>query len=142
MTIDEKVKAFRKELGLYPLYLKKLDEINEKIDINFYNERNVRGIKYDNVGHSTNEQEKANKRLSLIEKGKELEKEKDRLLKHINHTKKILDMMDNNMSKVALQIYAYEQSFQDVSNNSSMFWNCSDLNYALTKEMKRVLELE
>lgn len=138
----EEIKLFKRELECYPLYKKKLDEINEKIDLNEYEESGLKAIRYDTVkvSKSVNESAIANKRLSLIEKGKKLEAEKERIQKQIDHIEKILCKMNPKIASAMVHIYAYERTYQDVVDNDKMFWTDGGLYYAIESELKNVFK--
>lgn len=142
MDIKKDIKAFKNELRNYLTYKRKLDEINEKIELNDYEESGVKGIKYDTikVSKSANEKAIAKKRLTLIERGEKLEAERDRLQKQINYIESILKQMDEKFARAIVFIYAEGRTYQDIVNSDMQYWTESDLFYQIEQELKKVFE--
>lgn len=134
-----KVEAFKKEMNCYRYYLEKLKELDEKIKLNFYEETGVKGISYDKIPSSPSEEAIANYRLTLIEKGDKLAKERERIYNQIKHIEDVVNKLPKTLKNACVNIYVFGKSYTSVVNSGDIYWSDAGLFKAIERELEKLL---
>lgn len=134
-----KVEAFKKELNCYKYYLQRLKELDEKIEVNFYEETGVKGISYDKIPSHPSEEAIAHHRLTLIEKGDKLAEERERIYKQIKHIENVVNQLPKVLRNACINIYVYGKTYNQVVNSGDVYWTDAGLFKAIERELEKIL---
>lgn len=135
----DKVEAFKNELKCYKYYLQKIKDLDEKIEVNFYEKTGVKGISYDKIPSHPSEEAIANFRLTLIEKGDKLVMERERIANQIKHLEDIVNQMPKTLRNACIQIYVHGRTYIEVVNSGNVYWTDAGLFKAIERELNKLL---
>ena len=115
-----RVDAFKNELKNLSFYLTEIKKIKEKIKEIEYEEENVKGIDYSKVRMSASPSYISQKRLSLIEKKTDLEKEKKEYEVLVSRIKKVLLRMEKEEYELVADVFIRKKSYADLCREKSL----------------------
>ncbi len=108
-------------------YREDLNKVNLELEQIFYVLRNVKGLGYENITHSTNDSLKALNWLSLDEKYNDKLREKEFIENAINQIETILNRMPeelrNMLIKVYLEGWTFDKLGREVGYSHNGMWN-------------------
>lgn len=133
---------------------KPLIDIEKELDGVFTQLTGFHAIRYDKEPCHISEELAMEIKLDLIDKYHEqltkfmvnlqyaeenLIEEMNRLSKNINKIEKVLKQMPEDIANVCVGVYCKGKKYEDIVNNSSLYWSASGIYWNINKELERVL---
>lgn len=110
------VKRLKKLFEGYQPQVERARELEDKIEEVFHQLKNFKAITYGGIPGTTNPQEKEYKRLELIEKKAELEKELAFVNEYIDRVNTILNMMPYQNKIFFIMKYKNQKSYEAIAH--------------------------
>lgn len=133
---EKEVEAFKNRIRNYNFHIEQIEQINEEINVVFYDLTGVKGVSYDYHAPCTNQAIKNEHKTDLLEKLEELKEKKKAHQEELDKLNAMLNQLNNTDRELVKKKLINNFTYDELSNQSYMAR--TTIQYRIDKAIKDI----
>ena len=133
---EKEVEAFKNRIRNYSFHIEQIEQINEEINVVFYDLTGVKGASYDYQAPCTNQAIKNEHRTDLLEKLEELKEKKKAHQEELDKLNAMLNQLNKTDRELVKKKLINNFTYDELSNQSYMAR--TTIQYRIDKAIKDI----